>query len=125
MTGVEASALRPAHVCAQLIQATEASEGRRKRRKRNTTPDSIGMDVKRGLMEAAIAADPDPEAFEEWLFQQVLLAGPLSGATRAMAMQIHDEWQFALATSGFRDWLAEGAPSADTHSGSDHGLDPR
>ena len=125
MTGPEASVLRPAQVCAQLIQATEASEGRRKRRKRNTTPDNIGMEVKRGLMEAAITADPDPDAFEEWLFQQVLLAGPLSGATRAMAMQIHDEWQFALATAGFREWLAEGAPSDDTRPGSDQGLDPR
>jgi hypothetical protein len=125
MSGVDAPALRPAQVCAQLIQATEASEGRRKRRKRNTTPDSIGVDVKRGLMEAAIAADPDPEDFEAWLFQQVLLAGPLSGATRAMAMQIHDEWQFALAAAGFRSWLAEGAPSDDTRPGSDLGLDPR
>ena len=125
MTDVEVLALRPAQVCAQLIQATEASEGRRKRRKRNTTPDSLGMDVKRGLMEAALAADPDPDAFEEWLFQQVLLAGPLSGATRAMAMQIYDEWQFAQASAGFRDWLAEGAPSDDTRSGSDRGLDPR
>jgi hypothetical protein len=125
MPGVEASALRPAQVCAQLIQATEASEGRRKRRKRNTTPDSLGMEVKRELMEAAIAADPDPETFEEWLYQQVLLAGPLSGATRAMAMQIHDEWQFAVASTGFRDWLAEGAPSDDSRPGSDQGLDPR
>ncbi|TXI78939.1 MAG: hypothetical protein E6Q44_10040, partial [Flavobacteriales bacterium] len=55
---------RPANVCAQLIQATEASEGRRKRRKRNTTPDSIGMEIKRGLMAAAVLEDPDPEAFE-------------------------------------------------------------
>ncbi|MCA9862152.1 MAG: type III secretion fhipep protein [Thermomicrobiales bacterium] len=116
---------RPAHVCAQLIKATEASEGRRKRRKRNTTPDSIGMEIKRGLMDAAIIADPDPEDFEEWLYQQVLLAGPLSGATRAMAMQIHDEWQFALASAGFRDWLAEGAPSDDSRPGRDQGLDPR
>jgi hypothetical protein len=116
---------RPAQVCAQLIQATEASEGRRKRRKRNTTPDSLGMDVKRRLMDAAIAADPEPDAFEEWLFQQVLLAGPLSGATRAMAMQIRDEWQFALASAGFRDWLAEGAPSDDSRAGSDQGLDLR
>jgi len=122
---MEAAVPRPAQVCAQLIQATEASEGRRKRRKRNTTPDSIGMEIKRELMEAAIAADPDPEAFEEWLYQQVLLAGPLSGATRAMARQLLDEWQFALMASGFRDWLAEGAPSDDARPGSDQGLDPR
>src|SRR3712207_5759539 len=60
--------LRPAAVCQQLLQATDASEGRRKRRKRNTTPDSLGMEVKRALLEAVVADDPDPDLFEAWLF---------------------------------------------------------
>ena len=36
-------ALRPAQLCAELINALEASEGRRRRRARDTTPDAIGM----------------------------------------------------------------------------------
>ena len=42
-----------------------------------------------------------------------------------MALQIRDEWEFALASGGFRDWLREGAPSDDTRPGADMGLDPR
>ena len=118
-------ALRPAVVCQQLLQATDASEGRRKRRKRDTTPDSLGMQVKRELLEAVVVDDPDPDAFEAWLFAQVQASGTLAGATRAMALQVWDEWRFALASGGFRAWLAAGAPSDDSRPGADMGLDPR
>jgi hypothetical protein len=107
------AAPRPAVVCQQLLQASDASEGRRKRRKRNTTPDSLGMEVKSALLAAVIADDPDPEVFEAWLFARVQASGALAGGTRAMALQIWDEWQFALASGGFRAWLAAGAPSDD------------
>ena len=116
---------RPAMICAQLLQAMGASEGRRKRRKRDTTPDALGMEVKRGLLEAAIAADPEAVDFEAWLFARVQGAGALAGATRAMALQVREEWEFAVASGGFRDWLAAGAPSDDTRPGKDMGLDPR
>lgn len=95
------------------MQAMGAAEGRRRRRKRNTTPDALGMAVKRRLLEAAIADDPDPDTFEAWLFQQVQMAGEQAGATRAMALQIRDEWHFAIASGSFRAWLASGAPSDD------------
>ena len=116
---------RPAAICRQLLQAMDAAEGRRKRRKRDTTPDTLGMDIKRGLLEAAIDEDPEPDGFEEWLFQRVQTAGGLSGATRAMALQVRDEWQFVLFSGNFRQWLASGAPSDDTRPGADRGLDPR
>jgi hypothetical protein len=103
----------------------DAAEGRRKRRKRDTTPDALGMEVKRGLLEAAIADDPEPDDFEAWLFAQVLAAGGLAGATRAMALEVRDDWHFAVASGGFRDWLAAGAPSDDARPGKDMGLDPR
>jgi hypothetical protein len=118
-------ALRPAVVCQQLLQASDASEGRRKRRKRNTTPDSLGMEVKREVLEAVVADDPAPDAFEAWLFARVQASGAMAGATRAMALQVWDEWQFALASGGFRTWLAAGAPSDDSRPGTDMGLDPR
>ena len=119
------AAPRPAVVCQQLLQATDASEGRRKRRKRDTTPDSLGMEVKRALLEAVVTEDPDPDHFEAWLFMRVQASGTLAGATRAMALQVWDEWQFALASDGFRAWLAAGAPSDDSRAGTDMGLDPR
>ena len=117
--------LRPATVCGQLLQAMDAAEGRRKRRKRDTTPDALGMEVKRALLEAVVAADPAPDDFDAWLLARVHAAGGLSGATRAMALQVRDEWEFALASGGFRDWLRAGAPSDDLRPGADMGLDPR
>jgi hypothetical protein len=123
--GTSATELRPAVVCRQLLQALGASDGRRKRRKRDTTPDAIGMAVMRELLEAAIHDDPDPDDFEAWLFARVQSAAGLSGATRAMAMQVRDEWRFALTSGGFRAWLAAGAPSDDVRAGADMGLDPR
>ena len=104
---------RPAEVCRQLLGAMGAAEGRRARRKRDTTPDALGMGIKRELLEAAIAADPAPDDFETWLITQVQATGHLSGATRAMALQIRDEWQFAVASGGFRAWLDAGSPSDD------------
>jgi hypothetical protein len=103
----------------------DASEGRRKRRKRDTTPDTIGMEIKRDLLARAAVADPAPEEFEGWLLTQSLDAGTIGGATRAMAREIMDEWRFALASGTFRRWLAEGAASDDRQPGADQGLDLR
>src|SRR5437764_1099300 len=58
------STLRPAAVCRHLLATLDASEGRRKRRKRNTTPDAIGLTMRRHLLEGTIQDDPDPLAFE-------------------------------------------------------------
>ncbi|MBA2278742.1 MAG: hypothetical protein H0W06_13375 [Chloroflexia bacterium] len=114
-TAVVAAAerLRPAHVCTGLLGAMEGSEGRRKKRKRNTTPDAIGLTIKRDLLERAARDDPDPEAFEDWLMEQCLAAGAASGPTRAMALDVLDEWRVAVASGAFRHWLDEGAPSDD------------
>ena len=103
---------RPAEICAQLLAALEVAEGRRRKRKRDTTPDAIGMATKRELLEATVRDDPDPGAFEGWLLERAL-ASPTSGAVRAMAQSVLAEWRLALASGEFRHWLAEGAPSDD------------
>lgn len=105
--------LTPAAFCQELIAALEASEGRRRRRKRNTTPDAIGLAMKRNLLEEAIADSPRAERFEEWLFERVLAAGDGSGGLRAVAVSILEEWRFAQQVGAFRVWLAAGAPSDD------------
>ena len=104
---------RPSQVCRELLNALEASEGRRKRRKRDTTPDAIGLTVKRDLLERAIAADPDASAFEAWLLEQCARAGGSEGGVRAMALSIYEEWRLSHDAASFRNWLAEGAPSDD------------
>jgi hypothetical protein len=105
--------LRPAVVCRALLAALEASEGRRRRRKRDTTPDAIGMSLKRGLLARASEADPDPEAFEAWLFERCLADAGQAGASRAMAQEIVAEWRLAAVSADFHAWLVAGAPSAD------------
>lgn len=114
----EGTAQRPGLFCHELLQALEASEGRRKRRKRDQKPDTIGLQLKRELLEAAVREDPDPEAFEGWLLDHVLRAGPGSGMVRAMAQSIWDEWRLVAVSPEFSDWLARGAPSDDRdHTG--------
>jgi hypothetical protein len=104
---------RPAVVCRELLHALDASEGRRKRRKRDTTPDAIGLRVKRDLLERAVAADPDPTTFEAWLLEQCDRTGGNEGGVRAMALSIFEEWRLAHDAESFRDWLTQGAPSDD------------
>jgi hypothetical protein len=115
------SALRPGQFCRELLVALEATEGRRKRRKRDTTPDGIGLSIKQKLLEAAMREDPGAEDFEAWLLEQCLRAGPGSGAVRAMAVSIRDEWRLVNLTDGYRDWLANGAPSDDRQPTSERG----
>ncbi|MGH7278185.1 MAG: hypothetical protein ACREJG_05805 [Candidatus Rokuibacteriota bacterium] len=105
---------RPADVCRELLAALEASEGRRRRRKRDTRPDAIGLEIKRDLLEAAVKDDPDPADFEGWLLERSLAAGAAGvGAVRAMATEILLEWRLVEASPQFRAWLDRGAPSDD------------
>jgi hypothetical protein len=107
--------MRPADLCRGLLAALEASDGRRRRRQRDTTPDAIGLGIKRELLESAVRDDPDPGGFEGWLLGRCLAAaaGPSVGAARAMAMEILHEWRLAQLAPDFRSWLQAGAPSAD------------
>ena len=105
--------MRPAEVCRYLLLALNPSEGRRKQRKRDTTPDAIGMELKRELLERAIREDPLPEEFEHWLLVQCQATEAASGPLHAMAQEILAEWRLAEASAAFRTWLRQGAPSDD------------
>ena len=116
MSGEIESRLRPSQVCARLLSALEASEGRRRRRKRDTRPDAIGLRIKRWLLEAAVEEDPAPENFEGWLMERCQGIRPElgpSGSIRAIAREIYSDWRMVLEFGGFREWLDSGAPSAD------------
>jgi hypothetical protein len=109
---------RPADLCRALLAALEASEGRRRRRKRDTTPDAIGLGIKRALLERAVAEDPASEEFERWLLERCLegAATVSVGAVRAMALEVLNEWRLVAADPAFRGWLASGARSDDALS---------
>ena len=107
---------RPADVCRGLLDALDATEGRRRQRKRDTTPDAIGIGIKRALLAAAVRDDPAPDAFEGWLLARSLEAhaGASVGAVRAMALEVLQEWRLVALAPSFQQWLDAGAPSADT-----------
>jgi len=107
--------VRPIDLGRGLLAALDASEGRRRRRQRDTTPDAIGLAIKRALVEAVIREDPEPDEFEAWLLGRCLAAeGTVSvGAMRAMALDVLAEWRLAETSPQFSQWLRQGAPSAD------------
>jgi hypothetical protein len=105
------TAPRPADFCAFQLAQLDAIEARRKRRARDATPDSVGLSIKRDLLTRAIAEQPQPEAFEAWLLEQVITA-PASGPVHALATEILAEYHIATHDPTFAAWLAESA--ADT-----------
>jgi hypothetical protein len=105
--------MRPAEVCSQLLAALDASEGRRRRRKRDTTPDSIGLALKRTILEETVRQDPEPDAYEQWLTDCCLDGHEASGPLFAMAREVLAEWRLAQQSVHFRSWLQQGAPSDD------------
>jgi hypothetical protein len=106
---------RPADVCRALLAALEAAEGRRKKRKRDQTPDAIGLAVKRQILEGVVKDDPRPEMFESWLlnYSENNPGTQSSGAVAAMARAVLEEWRLAHAMGDFKAWLDHGAPSDD------------
>jgi hypothetical protein len=107
--------LRPADVCQALLSALEAAEGRRRSRKRDQTPDSIGLLIKRALLARVVEDNPSAESFEEWLLQypEKCATPEWSGAVSAMARSVLEEWRLAHSMGEFRLWLEQGAPSDD------------
>ena len=108
--------MRPAEICSRLLAALDASEGRRRRRKRSTTPDSIGMAIKRTILEDTVRHDPDPDVYEGWLLERCLIHDEPSGSMRAMALDVLSDWRLAQTSVVFRSWLEQGAPSDDASS---------
>ncbi|HEY7876774.1 MAG TPA: hypothetical protein VIC55_01035 [Gemmatimonadaceae bacterium] len=105
--------LTPEMLCRGLLSALDASEGRRRRRARNTTADSIGLAIQRELLEAVVLDAPDAEDFERWLVARCLAEGESDGAMRAMALVIWQQWRLASEATDFSAWLTHGAPSDD------------
>jgi hypothetical protein len=108
-------ALRPADVCQALLSALEAAEGRRRKRKRDQTPDAIGLSIKRALLARVVQDNPSAESFEKWLLDYPAKCDTRewSGAVSAMARSVLEEWRLAHSMDEFRVWLEQGAPSDD------------
>ena len=109
--------LTPAELCRGLLGALDASEGRRKRRARDTTADSIGLAIQRELLEDVVREEPAPDEFEGWLLRRCEREGVGDGAMRAMALSVWDQWQLAQRAPDVRAWILAGARSDDRENG--------
>ncbi len=107
--------LRPSEVCRALLAALQGSDGRRRKRKRDQTPDAIGLSIKRSLLARAVQDDPDSDAFEQWLldYPRKCATSEPPGSVAAMARSVLEEWRLAHSSEAFRNWLQQGAPSED------------
>ena len=107
--------MRPAVVCARLLEALRSAEGRRLSRKRDQMSDAIGILAKRSLLEAVVRDDPESGAFEAWLVDDVasLAPGWTNSAGGAMAQAVFEECQLAQRMTAFSQWLHDNAPSDD------------
>lgn len=99
---------RPAEFARLARGSIEVSEGRRRRRQRDTLADSLGLDMKRDLLLAIEAADPEPEDFERFLLEYALTHQP-SGSIRGVCTDLWSEWESAQLAPTFADWLRSGA----------------
>ena len=116
MEKMNPSTIRPAAVCQALLAALDAAEGLRRNRKRDQTPDGIGLAIKRDLLQRVVSENPSAATFEEWLLHCGQPYAPeLAGAVAAMARAIFEEWNLAHSLNEFNTWLAQGAPSADAN----------
>ena len=106
------TAVRPGEFCQFLLRTLEASEAQTRRRKRDQTPDHIGLALRRVLLEHVVAIDPDEDQFEQALLERVL-ASEASGPLRAMAILIMNEYRFSATQPRLVEWLQAGAPNAD------------
>ena len=69
-----------------------------RQRARDQAPDLAGMDLKRRLLNAITAVDPEAEELEAALMQIVEDLGPPTGPTRSLALAFMEEWQAACAS---------------------------
>lgn len=79
-----------------------------RQRARDQQADIAGLELKRDMLHALVAHDPEPEQLEQALAAIVdHLAGPV-GPARAIALSILDDWQ-AAQSPAFVAWLLEQA----------------
>jgi hypothetical protein len=68
-----------------------------RQRARDQQADRAGLQLKRRLLEALVALDPEPEDLEAALLQIVEELEPPTGPTRSLAAALYEEWTAAAA----------------------------
>jgi hypothetical protein len=113
----EPSMLRPRDFAVLLLSSTDLMP---RQRARDQQADQAGLALKRRVLNALVARDPEPEDLEAALVDIVEELGPPNGPTRAIALTLAEEWRAVNATP---EWLAQLVGEAV--QGSERGSDRR
>jgi hypothetical protein len=76
-----------------------------RQRARDQQADRAGLDLKRRVLDALAALDPEPEELESALLAIVEELGPPTGPTRAIARTVLEEWQMTSSAPGWVEHL--------------------
>jgi hypothetical protein len=69
-----------------------------RQRARDQQADRAGLELKRRLLDRLAELDPEPAELQAALFRIVEEIGPPTGPSRAIALNVYEEWQAACAT---------------------------
>jgi hypothetical protein len=94
--------LRPRDFAVLLLSSGDVAP---RQRARDQQADLAGLELKRRLLTALVALDPEPNDLKASLLAIVEELGPPTGPTRAIALTILEEWQVANATPEWLDHL--------------------
>jgi hypothetical protein len=75
-----------------------------RKRARDQQADRTGLDIKRRILQALVARDPESEELEAALAGIVEEMGAPTGPTRAVAVVVRDEWLTACSSP---EWVAQ------------------
>jgi hypothetical protein len=89
------AALRPRDLALLLLASGDTAP---RQRARDQQADLAGLDLRRRLLNALLALDPEPDDLEAALLQIVEELGPPTGPTRSLALAFHEEWRTAVST---------------------------
>jgi hypothetical protein len=76
-----------------------------RQRARDQQADRAGLELKRRVLEALAALDPEPEDLEAALLATVEELGPPTGPTRSVALAVLEDWRTVCATPGWLEHL--------------------
>lgn len=94
--------LRPRDLALLLLASGDALP---RQRARDQQADRAGLDLKRRLLDAITALDPEPEDLEAGLLSIIEGLGPPTGPTRCLALAFREEWETAATTPGWVEHL--------------------
>jgi hypothetical protein len=118
----EQASLRPRDLAVLLLASGDLLP---RHRARDQQADLAGLELKRRLLQQAVAVDPEPSDLERTLISIVEEFGPPTGPTRALALSFLEEWHVACTSPEWLDHLLnqavhESSKDSDTEAAAMH-----